>query len=898
MAGTAVTPSPAAGSMTGLNIGANVSASFVNSFRVAAVAERLATHVQPDFVSDDVEFFNLCLSLARGIDYAVANNEVPPKAQDLPLLLKQVCQRKNSLLLQAPIMVLMISVKNACKIGWFSKKETEELFALANELGSSFCSPGDINTGDSGSLSSVSKIMERFYPRMKMGQTLASLEVQPGYGAYVIDFHISKNTAHSPQEKIWLFVAQTDSIETSACIISPPQVNFLLNGKGVDRRTNVHVDAGPQLPTNVTHMLKYGTNLLQAVGQFNGRYVIFVAFMSVMSSLDTPVLPDYVQPAVATVDSDSDIIEGPSRISLNCPISYARIGTPVKGHSCKHLQCFDFGNFVNINSRRPSWRCPHCNQYVCYLDIRLDQNMVKVLREVGENVSEVIISADGSWKAVLESDDHVHPAREKTLKCQNEKTEQQESTSVSNVLDLTEDNDEMEVVSAGETEDRKPILPSLPVPSNLTLLPDSNTPNGVNQNSSAQLEEYLNSVTTSSAWSSVLNSALTDAVSPALNLEPEGHGNTNFTTSLIQSQSSPNNFQLQQSQYAHSVNEYGRLLPRHVTDAVSPALNLEPEGHGNTNFTTSLIQSQSSPNNFLLQQSQYAHSVNEYGRLLPRHVNRTPIAVQALPAQSQTPNPQERPRSSLTPNGSLISPQVALPMAPTADAFNSICSDMERQQHFRAHMNPLQVSDIPSSLLQRPSVIQQAFNSRMPQSAGQSSSPIPASSHPLRTQVQQGGGQVGISHRAGTTGSQPARYLVNQNRYHPQNSRQAPSVPVLNQTSRTGQSLPVSADGLRASTGEQRGNMGGISQAVPRADGLLDSTSEQNWRPSGRMRGSLSGRAYSEALSQFMIQPTQTAQTARPPPNLAPPASSVLPQLQALIANNRNAHNPQTSNIQ
>lgn len=194
--------------------------------------------------------------------------------------------------------------------------------------------------------------------------------------------------------------------------------------------------------------------------------------------------------------------------------------------------------------------------------------------------------------------------------------------------------------------------------------------------------------------------------------------------------------------------------------------------------------------------------------------------------------------------------------------------------------------------------LQQAFNSRMPQSVGQSSSPIPPSSHPSRTQVQQGGGQVGISHRAGTTGSQPARYLVNQNRYHPQNSRQAPSVPVLNQTSRTGQSLPVSADGLRASTGEQRGNMGGMSQAVPRADGLLDSTSEQNWRPSGRMRGSLSGRAYSEALSQFMIQPTQTAQTARPPPNLTPSASNVLPQLQALIANNRNARSPQTSNIQ
>lgn len=295
---------------------------------------------------------------------------------------------------------------------------------------------------------------------------------------------------------------------------------------------------------------------------------------------------------------------------------------------------------------------------------------------MGENVSEVIISADGSWKAVLESDDHVHPAREKTLKCQNEKTEQQESTSVSNslpnVLDLTDDNDEMEVVSAGETEDRKPILASLPVTSNLTLLPDSNTTSGVNQNSSAQFEEYwssvLNSVSTSSAWSQRVGGIS----------EP-------ITANLMQSP----------------------LL----TDALSPVLNLEPEGHGNTNFTTSLIQSQSSPNNFQLQQSQYAHSINEYGRLpnlpfIPRHVNRTPIAVQALPAQSQTPNPQERPRSSLTPNGSLISPQVALPMAPTVEAFNTMCSDMERQQHFRAHMNPLQVSDIPSSLLQRPSVIQ------------------------------------------------------------------------------------------------------------------------------------------------------------------------------------------------
>jgi E3 SUMO-protein ligase PIAS1 len=120
-------------------------------------------------------------------------------------------------------------------------------------------------------------------------------------------------------------------------------------------------------------------------------------------------------------------------------------------------------------------------------------------------------------------------------------------------------------------------------------------------------------------------------------------------------------------------------------------------------------------------------------------------------------------------------------------------------------------------------------------------------------------------------------------------------MPVVNQTSRTGHSMPVDADGIRDGLWEQRGNMGGMSQGVPSTDGLLGSTSEQSWRPSGRMRGSLSGQAYSAALSQFMIQPTQTAQTARPSTNQAP-VSNVPPELQAFIANSRNAGSPQTPN--
>ncbi|KAK8284190.1 hypothetical protein V6Z12_D08G143700 [Gossypium hirsutum] len=569
--------------------GQPISASVVNSFRVAAVAERLATHTQPGRQPQSSEFFSLCLSLARGIDYAIANNEVPAKAQELPLLLKQICQHRNDLFLQAAIMVLMISVK----------------------VGSCFCIPGVINNELDGSLSTILEVMSRFYPLMKMGQILASLEAKPGYGALVVDFHISKNMTHSPQEKIRLFVAQKDNVETSACIISPQLVSFLLNGKGVERRTNVLMDMGPQMPTNVTAMLKYGTNLLQAVGQFSGHYLIVVAFMGMEeSSPDASTLPDYVQSGDFAPDSDSDLIEGPSRISLKCPISRTRIKTPVKGHACKHLQCFDFNNYVNINSRRPSWRCPHCNQHVCYTNIRVDQNMVKVLKEVAEDVSDVIISADGSWKAVMENDDDVDELHGNTLNCQKDGSERPESaTGVPMVLDLTQTVDAMETI---ETEDRKPpvaTLESLSAAPNLTLTPELINLAGANQN-----------VMDDDFWS-VLYS---------------GHGSgtsTSRTDTQVGGTESTRNF----------------TVSPVFSDAVSPALN-RADAHGNANLATPGIQNQvATTNNLPLHPSQVTNSMSnhEYGSLqnIPRHVSRSSIAVQALPAMSQTQTPTQQ-RSS------------------------------------------------------------------------------------------------------------------------------------------------------------------------------------------------------------------------------------------------------------
>ncbi|XP_019421531.1 PREDICTED: E4 SUMO-protein ligase PIAL2 isoform X2 [Lupinus angustifolius] len=796
-----------------------VSPSLVNTYRINAVAERLASHIQQrGNRCEPYEIYHLCLSLSRGIDYALANGEIPDRAQELPALMQQICQRKNDEQVHAAAMVLMISVKNACEIGWFGSKEAQELLKCADEMGKIYCSLGNVNTGVTSCHSALQTIMERFYPRMKLGRILASMEAKPGYGACPVDFHITKNTVR--KEKIWLLVAQTDNIETSACLISPQQVNFLLNGKGVDRRTTVLMDPGPQMPTNVTGMLKFGTNLLQAVGQFNGNYVILIAYMSVTSSVEHPVLQHYVQPAVTSVDSD--IIEGHSQISLNCPISFTRIKTPVKGRSCKHFQCFDFDNFINISSRKPSWRCPHCNQSVNYADIRLDRNMVDVLKDVGDSVHEVIVHADGSWKAVLENDHNKDKMQNKAHNCEKEQTEPQESMCspniVSNVLDLTEDDDQMEMMmNTVGTADRKPFQTSVHgqvVTPNSTSLGMNST--GVNQNVFPQIEDDF--------WSGLV-----------------------------------------------SVSEHPTL-----PDTVSPALNLEGDGHDNNLAVNSVMHNQlSSPNNLQLHLN-YNSVANEYGRSIPSHISRTPIAVQALPVQQpQALRPQQNSRTYSNPlisSSSTASPHVPLSSPPTADSFNAILSDTERQQRFsRPPMNPPQVSGVNSSALQHHSATQNRvphFNTpsptqlQNPYRAGmfgefgnqhlqqalnpQSLNPT-RPSNMQRFQSQQGVSRPGIVQASGATAnSHQARVIA-----AAQAARQSPPI-----------SVPI--DSFRGLTGDQRGNVGGPPRSVSRTDDLINLQSEQNWRPTAPMRGSLAGKQISDDVRQRIITPTQPSQSSRP----------------------------------
>ncbi|KAF8103320.1 hypothetical protein N665_0188s0258 [Sinapis alba] len=456
MSSAATTVRPVAG--TGLP--EKAAAALVNSFRLASVTQRLAFHIQAGAKSDVKEFQICCISLAKGIDFAIANNEIPKKVEDLPSLLKQVCRHRDDVYTKTAVMVLMISIKHACKLGWFSDSEAQELIALADQMKNGFGNPENTIPVIQTPGGTLSQIMERFYPFVKLGHVLVSLEVKAGYTMLAHDFHISKNMPHSPQERIRLFVVQTENIDTSACIINPPEVSFILNGKVVEKRVNISMDSGPQLPTNVTAILKYGTNLLQVMGNSNGHYIIVIAFTGLAQLPEKPVLKDYVQSGVVEPSPDSDIIEGPSRVSLRCPISRSRIKLPVKGQLCKHLQCFDFWNYVNINMRNPSWRCPHCNQPVSYPEIRLDQNMVKILKDAGRNAADVIIHAGGTWKVAMENNGNEEPVRDAIIHDLEDPNSLLNAGPV--VLDLTgDDEDDNDIELFGSTTkvvDQKPRL--------------------------------------------------------------------------------------------------------------------------------------------------------------------------------------------------------------------------------------------------------------------------------------------------------------------------------------------------------------------------------------------------------------------------------------------------------
>lgn len=376
----------------------------------------------------DVKYMsNQCLLLSKILDSLVANNTRPVFRHELLRLIQQVCKFKNIPDARPALLVLLLSVKSAFRAEWLSQtqsKEKDDIFATLKSLYDAFTTGQDVagqapaqplHCGGSAlkdhheSGMYLNSISSRYYPRLQVNAIFVAVQSKVGYEVLMCDFHVP----HMHMlDRVRLYVGQKYTTGTANCLVTPPQVNILINGLQVEKRfvTN-YMDAGPQMPSDVTRLVKVGANVLQVIGEFSVPYVIAVASSRTIewSSRNTQ-LEDYVAPSRAANDVDpteidDEVVEGASRVSLRCPISHQRLVTPVKAATCRHLQCFDLDSFLEINEKRPVWRCPCCNRSVSCPDLRIDRQMEKVLQETDEKIHEVIVSQDGSWMPVPTDED-------------------------------------------------------------------------------------------------------------------------------------------------------------------------------------------------------------------------------------------------------------------------------------------------------------------------------------------------------------------------------------------------------------------------------------------------------------------------------------------------------------
>ncbi|KAL6898095.1 hypothetical protein ACP4OV_006691 [Aristida adscensionis] len=814
----------------------------VNSIRLKAITDRLRPHLRGAGVIPPAELANITYAFARGIDFALSAGHVPDMAGEIPEIVRKVYEMRRDQYLQSCVMVLMISCKNACLKDWFQATDSADILRMATEICANFCTSNVPATNDSIALEIISKIMPRYYPQLKFERLIKSIEAKVGYDILMEDFFIERTLPRD--DKIRLIVVQKDNLDTSSCITSPSHVSFLVNGKGVDRRTNVLMETGPQFPTDITKMLKYGANIIQAVGYFNASYIIAIAFVNNVTPFNPPRPGDYAQSA-SIASPDSDVLEGPSRVSLNCPISLMRIKTPIKGQLCKHYQCFDYDNYVGMNLRKPTWRCPFCNTPSNFTDLRLDQMMTKILQETGDDVNDVLVFADGSWKAAPSHDEKSDKHAGDAIKPTGDTMESDGDPC--NVIDLINGNDDGDLMDlASSSEDSKPLL----------------------NNQDLSFADYLPDL--------------------AMNAPAQAEGLRDGSTGISNMATSVQN--LPQSSCPLGASSFGTLesiLPQNVlrpviTDAVSPSHE--------TSTSTSGMQYVSQGTHPELGQLQpqigLLHGL-EVGRPpIPRNVRREPIGVQALPVPTQNPGSSRR----LQPNTFNCPPPAPLSSSASSTYQAHRAVNPDSAMNNGGGSLPRVPSAIPLRHIQSTTLDMRNTSNHQPSRAVGHATPQHMG---VRTSAGVPGQAGGGANAYRAPSAQPILNL-DQLMLHASRMNQT-ALAAVGQTSAAAQALTAQTSIQSQLLSAQR-SQALRSQTVPRAatqhtqlrptprlqcpsvptvptatplavasDDLPEIPVDENWCPTGRMRGSLTGSAYSSAIRRYLGESDEQQSQPRPP---------------------------------
>uniref|UniRef100_A0A7E4ZVF9 SP-RING-type domain-containing protein n=1 Tax=Panagrellus redivivus TaxID=6233 RepID=A0A7E4ZVF9_PANRE len=102
---------------------------------------------------------------------------------------------------------------------------------------------------------------------------------------------------------------------------------------------------------------------------------------------------------------DDNIAVDQLKVSLICSLMRTRQTFPGRAKGCQHLQTFDLKNYLLMNEKRPSWKCPQCGTNAHFDNLVIDDYFMDLLQKVDKDVREVELLRDGSWKVSAVSDD-------------------------------------------------------------------------------------------------------------------------------------------------------------------------------------------------------------------------------------------------------------------------------------------------------------------------------------------------------------------------------------------------------------------------------------------------------------------------------------------------------------
>ncbi|XP_077239513.1 E3 SUMO-protein ligase SIZ1-like isoform X2 [Tasmannia lanceolata] len=109
----------------------------------------------------------------------------------------------------------------------------------------------------------------------------------------------------------------------------------------------------------------------------------------------------------ADSDSDLEVVADSVTVNLRCPMSGSRMKVAGRFKPCVHMGCFDLETFLELNQRSRKWQCPICLKNYSLESIIIDPFFNRIttkMLDCGEDVNEIDVKPDGSWRARNESE--------------------------------------------------------------------------------------------------------------------------------------------------------------------------------------------------------------------------------------------------------------------------------------------------------------------------------------------------------------------------------------------------------------------------------------------------------------------------------------------------------------